>query len=77
VEEECFKITLQFLHTGTKRNQKSIYNRSNSSRLGVGRGAKDPSQEKFTVTKLWRRPRPTQGCSASKEEEEVSKRVCE
>jgi hypothetical protein len=25
---------------------------------------------KFTATKPWRRPRPTQGCSASKEEEE-------
>jgi hypothetical protein len=41
-----------------------------SSRLGVGRGAHDPTPEKFTVTIPWRRPRPTQGSSASKEEEE-------
>jgi hypothetical protein len=38
--------------------------------LGVGRGANDPTPEKFTVTKPWRRPRPTQGRRASKEEEE-------
>jgi hypothetical protein len=39
--------------------------------LGVGRGANDPTPEKFTVTKTsWRRPRPIQGCSISKEEEE-------
>jgi hypothetical protein len=41
-----------------------------SSRLGVVRGAKDPTLEKFTVTKPWRRPRPPQGCGARKEEEE-------
>jgi hypothetical protein len=35
----------------------------------VGREANDPTKEKFTVTKLWRRPRPTQGCNVSKEEE--------
>jgi hypothetical protein len=37
-------------------------------RLGVERGANDPTPERFTVTKPWRRPRPTQGCSGSKEE---------
>jgi hypothetical protein len=38
--------------------------------LGVGRGTKDRTPEKYTDTKSWRRPRPTQGCSATKEEEE-------
>jgi hypothetical protein len=37
--------------------------------LGVGRGAKDPTPEKFTVTKKWKKPIPTKGSSASKEEE--------
>jgi hypothetical protein len=49
-----------------------------SSRLRVGRGANDPTSEKFTVAKPpetcrggpWRRSRPTQGCSAGTEEEE-------
>jgi hypothetical protein len=35
----------------------------------LGVGANDSTPEKFTVTKPWRRPRPTQDCSASKEEE--------
>jgi hypothetical protein len=38
--------------------------------LGVGRGANDPTIQKFIVKKPRRRPDPTQGCSASKEEEE-------
>jgi hypothetical protein len=33
-------------------------------------GANDTTPGKFTVTKPWRRPRPTQRSSASKEEEE-------
>jgi hypothetical protein len=37
-------------------------------RLGVGRGAVDPTPEKVTITKQWRRPRPELGCSASEEE---------
>jgi hypothetical protein len=37
-----------------------------SSSLGVECGAYDPTPEKFTVTKPWRRPSPTQGRSASK-----------
>jgi hypothetical protein len=41
-----------------------------SSRFEVGYRASEPTPEKFTVTKSWRRPRPTQGCSISKEEEE-------
>jgi hypothetical protein len=40
-----------------------------SSRLGVGSGANDHASEKFAVTNPWRRPRPTQGCSASEEED--------
>jgi hypothetical protein len=36
------------------------------SRLAVGRETNDPTPEKFTEP--WRRPRPTQGCSASKAE---------
>jgi hypothetical protein len=42
-----------------------------SSRSGVGHGA-NRIPEKFTVTKPspWRRPKPSQGYSASKEEEE-------
>jgi hypothetical protein len=35
---------------------------------GVGRRAKYLTPENFTVAKQWRRPRPTQGCSTSKEE---------
>jgi hypothetical protein len=38
--------------------------------LGVGCDANDSTPEKFIVTKPWRRPRPLQGCSATKEEEE-------
>jgi hypothetical protein len=38
-----------------------------SSRFGVGRGAKDSIPEEFSVTIPWRRLRPTQGCSDSKE----------
>jgi hypothetical protein len=38
-----------------------------SSRLGVQHGDYDLTTEKFTVTKLPRRLRPTQGCSGSKE----------
>jgi hypothetical protein len=38
--------------------------------LGFGRGANDTTPEKFTDTKPWRRQRPTQSYSASKEEEE-------
>jgi hypothetical protein len=38
--------------------------------LGVVRGADHPTLEKFTVTIPRRRPRPTQGCSASREGEE-------
>jgi hypothetical protein len=41
-----------------------------SSRLGIGRGENDPITEKLTVTKPSRRPRPAQGFSARKEEEE-------
>jgi hypothetical protein len=37
--------------------------------LGVERGANDQTPKQFTVTKAWRRPRSTQGFSASKEEE--------
>jgi hypothetical protein len=40
-----------------------------SSRLGVGRGANDPTPEKFAVSKPGRRPRTIQGCSAGKEVE--------
>jgi hypothetical protein len=40
-----------------------------SSRLGVGRWAYYPTPEKLTVTKPRRRPRSTQGCSGSEEEE--------
>jgi hypothetical protein len=40
-----------------------------SSRFGVGRGAKDTTTEKFTVTKPWRRPRPAEGYNASEEED--------
>jgi hypothetical protein len=40
-----------------------------SSRLGVGRGTNDHTSGKFTVTKPRRRPSPTQGCSARREEE--------
>jgi hypothetical protein len=39
-----------------------------SSTLGVGHGADNPTLEESTVTKPWRKPRPTQGCSASKKE---------
>jgi hypothetical protein len=39
-----------------------------SSRLVVGRGANDPTSEKFTVHKAMEEATPTQGCSASKEE---------
>jgi hypothetical protein len=28
---------------------------------GLGHAANDPTPEKYTVTKPWRRPRPTQG----------------
>jgi hypothetical protein len=42
-----------------------------SSRLGVWLGANDYTQGTFTVMELWRRPRPTQNCNASKEEKEV------
>jgi hypothetical protein len=38
--------------------------------LGVERGSNNPTPEKLTATKPWRKPRPTQGCGASKEEEE-------
>jgi hypothetical protein len=38
--------------------------------LGVGGVINNPTPEKFTVAKPWRRPRPTKGCSASKQEEE-------
>jgi hypothetical protein len=37
-----------------------------SSRLRAGRGANDPTAENTTVTKPWRRPKPTQGCNANK-----------
>jgi hypothetical protein len=48
-----------------------------SPRLWVGHGANDSTLEKFTVKepekklllKPWRRPRPTQGCSAFEREE--------
>lgn len=30
-------------------------------KLGIGRGDNQSTAEKFTVTKPWRRPRPTQG----------------
>jgi hypothetical protein len=70
VKEACFKITFHFLPTGTKGKQISIYNQSNSSRLEFGRGANNPAHEKFVVTKSWRRPSPTHGRSAGKEEEE-------
>jgi hypothetical protein len=39
-----------------------------SSRLGTEREVNDNTLGKFIVTKPWRRPRSTQGCSASKEE---------
>jgi hypothetical protein len=39
--------------------------------LGVGRWSNDPTTEKFTVTKPWRRPITTKGCSATKKEETV------
>jgi hypothetical protein len=39
-----------------------------SSRLRAGRGANDPTADKFTVTKPWRKPRSTQGCSDSRED---------
>jgi hypothetical protein len=39
--------------------------------FGDGRGAKDITPEYFTVTKPWRRPRPRQGCSACKQEENI------
>jgi hypothetical protein len=42
-----------------------------STRFGVGRGANDPTSEKFTVMKPWRRPKSTRGCSVSKKEEEA------
>jgi hypothetical protein len=38
--------------------------------LVVERGDNDHTPEKIAVTKPWRRPRPTQGCGASNEEEE-------
>jgi hypothetical protein len=38
-----------------------------SSKFGVRSGANDPTTEKFTATNSWRKPRPTQGCSTSKE----------
>jgi hypothetical protein len=41
--------------------------------LGVGCGANNPTPEKFTVIKPWRKPRPTEGCSTSEEEEEEEK----
>jgi hypothetical protein len=37
--------------------------------VGVGSENDDPTPEKYTVAKPWERPRPTQDCSASKEEE--------
>jgi hypothetical protein len=40
--------------------------------LGFRRGANDTTPENFTVRKPWRRPRPTQSCSASEEEEETN-----
>jgi hypothetical protein len=36
----------------------------------VGRVANDTTPKKFTVTKPWRKPTPTQGCSASEDDEE-------
>jgi hypothetical protein len=33
-----------------------------------GRMDNDPTPEKFTVTKPWRKPRPTQDCSPSKDD---------
>jgi hypothetical protein len=41
------------------------------SMLGFVRGVNDPTTGKITFAKPWRRPKPTQGCIASKEEEEV------
>jgi hypothetical protein len=38
--------------------------------LGIRHVANDPIPEKFTVTKPWKKPTPTQGCSASIGEEE-------
>jgi hypothetical protein len=38
--------------------------------LGVKRGANNPIPEKITVMKPCRRARPTQVCSARKQEEE-------
>lgn len=37
-------------------------------RLGVERGAINSTPEKFTITKPWRRSRPTLGCRVSEEE---------
>jgi hypothetical protein len=34
--------------------------------VGFGRGANDSTLQTSTVTKIWRRPRHTLGCSASK-----------
>jgi hypothetical protein len=42
-----------------------------SSSMRVGRGANNPTPKNLMILNLWRRPRPTQGCSASKEEEEL------
>jgi hypothetical protein len=40
-----------------------------SSRFGLGLKANVPTPEKFTVMKPRRSPKPTRGCSASKEED--------
>jgi hypothetical protein len=52
------------------RVRRSVVPSSWSYKLGIGSIVNDPIPEKFPVTKPWRKPRPTQGCSASKEEEE-------
>jgi hypothetical protein len=46
-----------------------------SSRFGVGSGGNDPTPEAFIVWKQWRKPRQTQGCTASNEEEEENHSV--
>jgi hypothetical protein len=50
-----------------------------SSRLGVRRWANNPIPEKSAVTKPWKRPRPTQDCSASQELQnyEISPITCD
>lgn len=69
--EVCWwKLTLLVAPPMPERSEGGVQMKCSpwSSKLGVGCGANDPTPGKFTVAKPWRRPKPTQGCSASTEE---------